>query len=438
MNSPLAAISQGVVVNFLATLATVIAGIVTARGLGVGGRGIVAALIALPTFVSFVATAGLPSALIYEARKNPSAASPLFGAALLLGLMIGLIATAATWLYTPRMLATLPANLVATGRLLAAFAFAGILSNVGVAALQAAGEFSACNAIRLTQPLLQLAGLAALGACGQLEPVPIAILTLASGLPGLLWSLAWMARRQLPQLSELAGATRRLTHYASRAAGGELVVGMTSQIDKVIVVGLFAPEALGLYVVAMSLSRVLAIIPSAVVPVLFPSTAGRAECEVMNLTSRAAAMTALCVAAGALALGALGPWLLSLFYGAEFAHADVAFRLLLAEAAVSAVAQVLAQAFMALNRPVLAGLQQTLGVAVAIALLYALAPHWGISGAALALLIAAMVRLASIYGCFTVIGTGMPQLTAHLGPNLLLLRDMAANRLPTRFGWLRP
>lgn len=247
-----------------------------------------------------------------------------------------------------------------------------------------------------------------------------------------------MARRQLPQLSELAGATRRLTHYASRAAGGELVVGMTSQIDKVIVVGLFAPEALGLYVVAMSLSRVLAIIPSAVVPVLFPSTAGRAECEVMNLTSRAAAMTALCVAAGALALGALGPWLLSLFYGAEFAHADVAFRLLLAEAAVSAVAQVLAQAFMALNRPVLAGLQQTLGVAVAIALLYALAPHWGISGAALALLIAAMVRLASIYGCFTVIGTGMPQLTAHLGPNLLLLRDMAANRLPTRFGWLRP
>lgn len=432
MNSPFAAISHGVAVNIVATLATVVGGVIAARGLGAAGRGTAAALVALPTFVSFIATAGLPSALIYEARKDPDAAPQLLGAGLFVAVGIGLLAWLATWLYTPHMLAGLPPDLMAAGRMLSVFGFAGILSNVGIAALQSQRAFVACNVIRLAQPLIQLAGLVALEGAGQLRPVPVALLTLSAGIPGITWNLGWIHRNCTLHLDTIAAALRRLLHYAARAAAGELVAGMAGQIDKVIVVGLFAPQALGLYVVAMSLSRVLAIIPSAVVPVLFPATAGRSPPEVLDVTSRAAAMTAVCVAAGAVVLGAVGPWLLRLFYGSDFTGAGWAFRLLLVEAALSAVAQVLAQAFLALNRPVLAALQQGLGVAIAAALLYTLTPRWGLAGAATALLAAAVTRLASSYHAFRLIGAGMPAIRPHIGPSIARLYDIVVRLVPTR------
>ena len=430
-NSPFRAISQGVVANVLGMLATVVGGIIAARGLGSDGRGEAAALISLPTFVAFVANLGLPTALVYEARREPARAPALVAAAVALATLAGIAAWIATWMLTPTLLHTQSTAIIATARAFAVFVLTGLLSNAGMAALQSAGEFRAANAIRLAQPLVQVAGLVVLALAGAMTPTAVALLTFTSGAPGLAWNLAWIARRYRPRAAELPGAVVQLVNYGVRAAGGEFLTGMTGQIDKIIVVGIFSPSVLGLYVVAMSLSRVLAVIPTAVVPVLFPTTAGRSPGDVATLTSRAAAMTLVCVTAGAACVGVAGPWLLAALYGRDFHAAGWGFRLLLLESALSAVAQVLSQAFMAMNRPGLYGVQQGLGVGVAVALLFACAPRYGLEGAAAALLASSAVRLAAIYWCYAhVLRIGQPRLVAHLGPSVATLWRVASGLWP--------
>jgi len=199
---------------------------------------------------------------------------------------------------------------------------------------------------------------------------------------------------------------------------------MATQVDKVIVVGIFAPSMMGIYVVALSLSRVVAMFPAAVVTVLFPKASGRSESDVIQITSKAAGGTTLLVGVSAIVLIAVGPALLRFFYGPEFEAASLAFRLLIVEAAIASVVQVLSQAFMALNRPGLVTLQYGSGVAVAVPLLFILAPKWGAEGAAAALLVASIVRLACTYWCFTgVMKIAAPKVLGEIGASISTIKN---------------
>jgi O-antigen/teichoic acid export membrane protein len=118
-----------------------------------------------------------------------------------------------------------------------------------------------------------------------------------------------------------------------------------------------------------------------------------------------------------------GPGILTLVYGPDFAAAGLAVRLLVFEAALSTVTQVLSQAFMALNRPGLSSVQYGAGVAVAIALLLVLPSRLGLTGAAIALLTAAVVRLAATYWSLAIVlKSGAPPIRRELGYSLATLR----------------
>jgi PST family polysaccharide transporter len=151
---------------------------------------------------------------------------------------------------------------------------------------------------------------------------------------------------------------------------------------------------------------------------------------VSRATSRAAAGTVLTVSAASAVLIAVGPWLLELFYGADFRGAALAFRLLVVEAAIASVVQIFAQTFMALNRPGLGTLQYGSGAVVAIPLLFLLAPRFGAEGAAAALLIASLVRLGCTYWCFTVVlKMPAPRIFGEIGSSVATLKTAALSAL---------
>jgi O-antigen/teichoic acid export membrane protein len=235
--------------------------------------------------------------------------------------------------------------------------------------------------------------------------------------------LFWVFSRCKPAWRRWRAAARELASYSVRAYGGELLLGVANQVDKVIVVAIFAPAVMGIYIVALSLSRLVTMFPSAVVTVLFPKASGRSESDVMRITSQAAGATAVAVGLMAVVLMVFGPELLVLLYGSEFGRAALAFRVLVAEAALASLVQVLAQAFMALNRPGLITWQYGSGMVVAVPLLLVLAPLWGATGAAVALLLATVVRLACTYWCFVgVMKVGAPRMLGELGLSVASLK----------------
>ena len=420
--STAAAIGQGFLANGVLLLLNVVTGVITARALGPEGRGEVAALVAVPTFVCFLAPLGLASAVVFESKSGRSSPDAISTSALLLATVLGLVAAVVAAIGTPWVLATHQPALVTTAVWLSAFSVLGLLANLGMAVLQGTERFGHCNAIRVSQPVVTLLALALFVAGPGLTPLQAALITLCAGFPGLLWTL-WLIRptAQVP-LQAVRQACGSLYRYALRAASGELLSGLAGQLDKIIVVALYAPREVGLFTVAMSLSRILLVAPQAATQVLLARTAGRTADEVITTVTRTAAVTLAMVSVGAVLLWVTGPGLLSLLYSKDFAAGAVLLQLLLVEACLTAMHQVLSQPFLALDRPGALGVQQAAGVIASVALLFLLSGPLGIVGAAWALLGGAVVRLAAALAMFpTVLSLPLPRVFSEMGPSLVLL-----------------
>lgn len=420
--STAAAIGQGFLANGLLLLLNVVTGIITARALGPEGRGEVAALVAVPTFICFLAPLGLASAIVFESKSGRSTPDAISASALLLAIMLGLLAALLAAIGTPLVLAAHQPSLVTTAVWLSLFSIPGLLANLGMAALQGTEQFGHCNAIRVTQPVLTLLALALFVAGPGLTPLQAALITLCAGFPGLLWTL-WLIlpKAQVP-LQAIRDAFGNLYRYALRASSGELLSGLAGQLDKVVVVALYAPREVGLFTVAMSLSRILLVAPQAATQVLLARTAGRTADEVIITVTRTSAVTLAMVTCGAVLLWVTGPVLLSLLYSKDFAAGAVLLQLLLVEACLTSMHQVLSQPFLALDRPGALGVQQAAGVIASVALLFLLSGPLGITGAAWALLGGAVVRLVVALVMFpTVLRLPLPRVLAEMLPSLSLL-----------------
>jgi O-antigen/teichoic acid export membrane protein len=186
---------------------------------------------------------------------------------------------------------------------------------------------------------------------------------------------------------------------------------VAGQLDRVLVVGLLDPAAMGTYVVALSMARMLDVFPSAVAFIVLPKTASRPVEEVVALVGRGVrASTSATLIAGAV-LAILGPWALEFLYGPEFLSAVPVFRLLVAQAILGGATWVLAQAFMASNKPGTVSIMQAIGVGLTVPLLVVLVPRYGLVGAGLAMLLSTAARFAFVLMNFPMtLGVSPPRL----------------------------
>jgi O-antigen/teichoic acid export membrane protein len=186
---------------------------------------------------------------------------------------------------------------------------------------------------------------------------------------------------------------------------------LSLQLDHVVIVSFLSPTALGLYAVALSLTRVINVVQQSMVMVLFPYASGLATEDALTLVGRALRTTN----AAALALGTLfllvTPLALPLLYGRGFAPAISILPILTAEAILAGAAAVLGQAFSATGRPGVVTLVQAGWLASVLALLVALVPRLDIAGAAVALLLASVLRLGFLALAYRVVlGRAPPRL----------------------------
>jgi O-antigen/teichoic acid export membrane protein len=168
---------------------------------------------------------------------------------------------------------------------------------------------------------------------------------------------------------------------------------------------------MGLYVVALSLSRILEVFSRAAVSVLFPKASGRPVEEVVALVGRAARVTTTVTLLVAVGLTFLGPWVLGLLYGQDYLGAVTVFRILVFQVVLSGTTWVLFQAFMATGRPGVVTVLQGAGLGLAVPLVLVLIPRYGLEGAGLALLISAAARFVFVLVSFPLfLKVGMPSL----------------------------
>jgi O-antigen/teichoic acid export membrane protein len=369
-------------------------GVLTARSLGPAGRGELAAIIMWPQFLAFVVILGLPESLVYYLKKTPADLQQLVGSSLACSLALGAMAALFGIIMLPYWLASYSHQIVQFAQLAMLSAPLGLVSLILVTILQGFESFTVFNWMRILPPAAILIGLAGAVIANVLTPFVAAAIYLIAPLPIAAWNLVYLWPRTKPSLSRFRTHLATLFSYGLRYSMGNFAGMLSSQADRVVIAGFLRPVDLGLYVVAVGVSQLLSIVSSTWATILFPKAAGLEQASAMRLTIQSAIQSGIAAGVVAIPLMWYGPWLLGLVYGAQFRAVGFTLTFLIATSALSGVGFVLLQGFMATGRPGIASLTEVIGVVASISLLWFLTPLYGLPGAALSMLISALLRLA--------------------------------------------
>ena len=266
-----------------------ITGIVTARALSPSGRGELAAMVLWPMLFAGLTTCGLPSALVYHMRRDEAAAPALIGWALALCTVASLVGTAIGWSLIPVWLSHHPPEVIRAAQWCLLTTLLCSLTLTARAAWEARGHFVESAMSQLVTPLFVVLGLALLAWGGGLTPAAAAAVYVVSGLPSLFWILSSLATVGRPTLDRDAAPWRRLTHYGFRSYGVDLCGILAIYLDQALVVGLLSASSMGIYAVALSLSRVIGAVHTTVATMVFPRVVGLAPEAMIAAVGRSGA-----------------------------------------------------------------------------------------------------------------------------------------------------
>ncbi|CAM3269044.1 oligosaccharide flippase family protein [Paenibacillus lupini] len=389
-------IAQMFASNLFILFLNTLTGIIIARYLGPIGRGEQAAMIMWPQLLSYMVTLGLPSSIIYYMKQKGSQQGSLYIASLWMCLLLGMISILGGLLFLPGWMDGYSHNKIAFScwaLILIPFGLIGVINN---AVLQARDEYLLFNRIRYLPNIITLVLLGALVVTGNVNPFYTSIAYLAPIIPISVWTMMRLLSIYKFKHSDLIQSSRQLVQYGIRSYGTDLAGTLSFYIDQVLVVGLLSPASLGIYLVALSLAKMLDIIQSSIVSVLFPQASGLQPNEAIQLTLKMYRISAVLTFGLVILLVTFAPYVMLLLYGASYKEAIPIFRVLIVQAAIASATWTLAQGFMATNRPGRVTMLKVLSLLMNAALINVLTPHMGIIGAAYSLLISAVVNFLLI------------------------------------------
>lgn len=321
---------------FLAQMAALLIGManaaLTARWLGLEGKGILTLTLLVPATLALFLNGGLPAANVWfvGSRRLTVAAATQNAVLFTLLASLGGALIAALGLLTgtlPRLTPGAPAALIALALLSLP---SDLLGSCLSAVLQGAQRLRTVNLITFLQSgaLLMLTALLVIGFGWGLWGA-----TLASAGASLL-ALSLFARQVRQEGGLLRPRLdppllRQTLTFGMRGYVGNLLQFFNYRLDVFIVGAMLGPTAVGLYGAAVMLAELLWRLPHAVSFVIFPTAAALRPADMNRLTPRIVLATLAIAALGGAGLVLFGQPLLRLVYGAAFVPAYPALLALL-------------------------------------------------------------------------------------------------------------
>ena len=424
-----AAVFQTLAARFFIIVVNVATGTITARILGPAGRGEQAAMAIWPQFFAYSLSLGLPSALLFTLKRYPAERSRSFSAAVLLGIVISIVSAIVGLFSIPFLLRDkYPADVIHLSQLLMLGVPVVVFTEVLRSAMEASDEFAIANKIRYVPPLSTLAMLIVLALLKQLTPFTAVLSYWLPGIPILVWMVTCARRFFIIRFGQLKPSIKRLLNYGLRAYGIDLITTLAGQIQQVLAVSLLLPASMGLYAIAFSLCQLLYVVQSSFVTVLFPKAAARPTEEVVEMTGRAARIGGILAALMAVFMMIFAPIVLNLLYGKAYLAAIPVFRILAIETVLGGTAVILSQSFMALDRPGIVTVIQSVGLVLGIPFILGLTPNFGLLGLGLALLCSTTIRLIAVWICYPIVLKTSPPSLWFVREDIAFLRQKIFDR----------
>ena len=351
---------------------------VLARGLGVEGRGELAAATAPYLLLSVVASMGLPDALTHFVAKGKVRYRPTLSVLAGLSFGAGLVGLGIVYLAAPGLSggnSELAFLMVVANLALPLFLLVGLARGL-------ASGLKQWGLVAIEQAIFAISRLALVLLCFFTKRLTVFTGTLIFSLTPIIGALAYGRLFRVGEgRDESSGEAglRALSRYGLQVWLGGISSVLLYRLDQTLLVPLSDSHQLGLYVVAVAIGEIPPIISLSVRNVTFADESTESVVERLAQASRLATLS--CVIAG-LMLSLAAPWGVPFVFGGEFSGAVPVVWILLLSAVVGAPGIVAGAGLAGRGLPQLRSLALALSCVVNALLILMFVPALGATGAA--------------------------------------------------------
>jgi O-antigen/teichoic acid export membrane protein len=389
-------------------------GVLAARVLGAGGRGMLAAIQTVPSMVATLSLLGLPAAVSYYSAREPSASREVLTTGLVSALLFSCVGVAAGWIAVGLVFSDQPEVRTAASWYLA-FVPLQALQYPAVTVAWGLGRFGTWNVLRLLAPLGWFGVLlwcAERGVSSAATAARLYLYVYAASVPVALV----LARRASKGRSRVGlGRAAALVRYGAPSTLASVPSMLNLKLDQVLMAAWLPSKSLGLYAVAVSWSAALGPILAAAGTTVFPALAAGTHAERQEYVGTTMRLGVAASIVGSAALAATTPVFLPLLAGSEFAEAIPGAVILVFAAGVSALNTLAEECLRGVGRPRWTFYGQMAGLPVTAVLLSVLLRRGG-------LIAAAWVSLISYAATAAVLAWGLSTETDIKIRNLIVPR----------------
>ena len=366
-----------------------VSGVELAHGLGVTGRGDLAAAILWPTVIGAIATLGLQESMTYHVARDRNRAGRLLGSALGLWVIQSIIFTAITLLVIPLVLHKHTNTVIDAGLIYTGYVSLNMYGLVLVGTLNGLHKYTSYNAGILSIAVTIVA----------LQTVLIAthhfhVKTIVIGMMGcyvVCMSFGtWLTKRAHPGRLHYSFKTMRMIFaYGIRSNTSTTSSFLNQRLNVLVISAFLTSRQLGIFTVANTFTLFAPLLGGAIALAALPNVARLEDSpERLLLARRLISFTLLAATLVSLPIIVFAPWLLTLFGGHGFAAGANITRIIAVGSVIFATTRSLEAVLRGVGRPFTAGMAEVVALGATCVGLAALLPTLGLIGAAYANLLA--------------------------------------------------
>lgn len=370
-------------------------GIELAHGLGLAGRGALAAAMIWPGVIGAIATLGLEESMTFHVARDPDGVGRFLGSALVLWVLQSFVFIGVSAALIPLALHSHGADVRQAAFIYVLYVPFNMLAVTLNGTLNGLHRYEWFNWVRLIVGVLVIVIQTVLLVTGLIGVRVLVIAFVSSYLATALVAAVLVRRAAHARLSWEGATMRAIFGYGIRSHASTTSAFLNGRLDQLVISAFLSTRQLALYVIGVTLTSVTIVVGSSVAYATLPNVASLgATSEQVRLARRLVSLTLLLSAMLALPVIVFAPQLIHLFFGSAFVPAQNIARVLAVAAVAMSVNRSLEAVLRGVGRPLDAGVSELVALGATVATLAGLLPALGLIGAAYASLIAYVVANA--------------------------------------------
>ena len=361
----------------------VISGVILARWLGPYDRGILALVLLVPSTVLTLVKLGVSQATVYYINRKEASVDQVASNSVVLAFVLGTLSWGLVWVLRGNLLSSVLKDIPdwALGFALARVPLL-LLDNYLYSVLQATGQFGIYNTRLLISEALRLV-LVGIFVMWMNLGLPAAVITYTFiGVVNMAWLMFTMSRTVHFSITFDRPLMSKMLSFGLRSYVQVVVAHLLLRIDVYMVQSMLGAVETAFYALALHFTETILEVPQAIGLVLYPRLASLGEDEIHRLTAQTCRRTLMVTAPAAIALGALGPYVVTAWYGKAFSPAGAPLPWAAVGVAAMALFVIITRDFTARSKQRVNTVSGVLAVIANVLLNLYMIPHYGITGAA--------------------------------------------------------